>query len=180
MGAQPAQLTAPAPHEGERLAGFVRRLYRYHFASRRRERMFIASIGFLTTVGIVRAITHLIRADIGPFHNVTTGGLHIHHLVWGILLLLVVGYVWLAEVGVAWTWTAVLTAFVFGIGAALTLDEFALWLNLRDVYWETQGRESVDAILLFASVLSIGAWGGPFLAALGRHMWHRARHLAVR
>ena len=180
MGAQPAQLTAPAPHEGERLAGFVRRLYRYHFASRRRERMFIASIGFLTTVGIVRAITHLIRADIGPFHNVTTGGLHIHHLVWGILLLLVVGYVWLAEVGVAWTWTAVLTAFVFGIGAALTLDEFALWLNLRDVYWETQGRESVDAILLFASVLSIGAWGGPFLAALGRHMWHRARHLTVR
>ncbi|TMB42575.1 MAG: hypothetical protein E6J53_09655 [Chloroflexi bacterium] len=180
MGAQPAQLTAPAPHEGERLAGFVRRLYRYHFASRRRERMFIASIGFLATVGIVRAITHLIRADIGPFHNVTTGGLHIHHLVWGILLLLVVGYVWLAEVGVAWTWTAVLTAFVFGIGAALTLDEFALWLNLRDVYWETQGRESVDAILLFASVLSIGAWGGPFLAALGRHMWHRARHLTVR
>ena len=180
MGAQPAQLTAPAPHEGERLAGFVRRLYRYHFASRRRERMFIASIGFLTTVGIVRAITHLIRADIGPFHNVTTGGLHIHHLVWGILLLLVVGYVWLAEVGVAWTWTAVLTAFVFGIGAALTLDEFALWLNLRDVYWETQGRESVDAILLFASVLSIGAWGGPFLAALGRHMWHRTRHLTVR
>ena len=180
MGAQPAQLTAPAPHEGERLAGFVRRLYRYHFASRRRERMFIASIGFLATVGIVRAITHLIRADIGPFHNVTTGGLHIHHLVWGILLLLVVGYVWLAEVGVAWTWTAVLTAFVFGIGAALTLDEFALWLNLRDVYWETQGRESVDAILLFASVLSIGAWGGPFLAALGRHMWHRTRHLTVR
>src|SRR5207302_1232690 len=141
MGAQRAQLPAPARHEGERLAGFVRRLYRYHFASRRRERMFIASIGFLATVGIVRAITHLIRADIGPFHNVTTGGLHIHHLVWGILLLLVVGYVWLAEVGVAWTWTAVLTAFVFGIGAALTLDEFALWLNLRDVYWETQGRE---------------------------------------
>jgi hypothetical protein len=180
MGAQPAQLAAPAPHEGEGLAGFVRRLYRYHFASRRRERMFIASIGFLVTVGIVRAITHLIRADIGPFHNVTTGGLHIHHLVWGILLLLMVGYVWLAEVGVAWTWTAVLTAFVFGIGAALTLDEFALWLNLRDVYWETQGRESVDAVLLFASLLSIGAWGGPFLAALGRHMWQRARHVTVR
>jgi hypothetical protein len=180
MGAQPARLTAPAPHEGEGLDGFVRRLYRYHFASRRRERMFIASIGFLVTVGIVRGITHLIRADIGPFHNVTTGGLHIHHLVWGILLLLMVGYVWLAEVGVAWTWTAVLTAFVFGIGAALTLDEFALWLNLRDVYWETQGRESVDAVLLFASLLSIGAWGGPFLAALGRHMWHRARHVTVR
>jgi hypothetical protein len=66
------------------------------------------------------------------------------------------------------------------MGAALTLDEFALWLNLRDVYWETQGRESVDAVLLFASLLSIGAWGGPFLAALGRHMWHRARHVTVR
>src|SRR5260370_34722846 len=111
MGAQPAQVAAPAPQEGEGLAGFVRRLYGYHFASKRRERMFIASIGFLVTIGIVRAITHLIRADIGPLHNVTTGGLHIHHLGWRILLLLVVGYAWLAEVGVAVIWTAGVTAF---------------------------------------------------------------------
>ena len=48
-----------------------------------------------------------------------------------------------------------------GIGAALTLDEFALWLNLQDVYWERQGRTSIDAVILFGSFLSIAIWGGP-------------------
>jgi hypothetical protein len=137
--------------------------------------MFIASIGFLATIGIVRLITHAIRAGVGPIHNVSAGGLHIHHLVWGILLLLLVGYIWLAEVGVAWSWTAALTALAFGVGAALTLDEFALWLNLRDVYWEKEGHESIQAILIFGSLLSVGAWGGPFLMGVGRHLWDRAR-----
>jgi hypothetical protein len=83
--------------------------------------------------------------------------------VWGILLLLLVGYVWLSEWGVGSSWVSSLTAVAFGVGAALTLDEFALWLNLQDVYWEQQGRESVDAVVLFASLLSVGIWGGPFL-----------------
>src|SRR5207302_750578 len=81
-----------------------------------------------------------IRAGIGPFHNVSAGGTHVHHLVWGIALLIAVGYVWLLEVGVGSSWIASLTAILFGVGAALTLDEFALWLNLQDVYWDRQGR----------------------------------------
>jgi hypothetical protein len=121
----------------------------------------------------VRGITHLIRAGVGPFHNVTSGGLHIHHLVWGILLLLLVGYVWLLEIGVGSSWVASLSAVAFGVGAALALDEFALWLNLRDVYWEQQGRQSIDAVLIFASLLSVGIWGWPFLRGLADLVRHK-------
>ena len=151
----------------------IKDLYRLHFRDERRERLFLASVAFLATFGILRGITYMIRAGVGPIHNVTTsGGLHIHHLVWGILLLLVVAYVWLLEVGVGSSWIASLTAILFGIGAALTLDEFALFLNLRDVYWERQGRESIDAVVIFAALLSVGFWGWPFfrdLAGLFRH-----------
>ena len=65
----------------------------------------------------------------------------------------------------------------YGAASALTLDEFALWLNLEDVYWARQGRESVDAVVLFGAVLSMGLWGGPFFRALyreGRRGWERA------
>ena len=57
---------------------------------------------------------------------------------------------------------------VYGVGAALTLDEFALWLNPRDVYWEREGRLSVEAIFLFGALLAIGIFGRRFLHAIGR------------
>ena len=141
----------------------LKRIYGFHFQSERRERLFLASLGFLVTFGIVRGITHLIKAGIGPFHNVSGGGLHIHHLVWGILILLVVGYIWLIEEGITSSWLSSITAIAFGVGAALTLDEFALWLNLQDVYWTGPGRESIDAVVIFAGLLSVGIWGGSFL-----------------
>src|SRR3712207_227501 len=74
-------------------------LYQYHFRDSRRERLFLSSISFYVTFAIVRAITHAIRSGVGPFHNVSAGGIHIHHLVWGILLLLSIGYLWLIQVG---------------------------------------------------------------------------------
>jgi len=144
------------------------RIYRFHFQDERRERLFLASLAFLLTFAAVRGITISIRAGIGPFQNVSAGGTHIHHLVWGILLLIVVGYVWLLEVGVGSTWVASLTAVLFGVGAALTLDEFALWLNLQDVYWEREGRVSIDVVLIFGGLLSVGIWGGPFIGGLAR------------
>ena len=55
---------------------------------------------------------------------------------------------------------------LYGIGAALTLDEFALWLRLEDVYWTREGRESIEAVLLFGALLSVGLWGAAFLRAL--------------
>lgn len=150
---------------------FLSWLYHLHFQDKRRERLFLASVGFLVTFGIVRGITHLIRAGVGPFHNVSTGSLHIHHLVWGILLLLLVGYAWLIEANSGWFPN--LAAIAYGVGAALTLDEFALWLNLQDVYWAGQGRESIDAVVIFAALLSVGVWGYPFLRAVGSHLVHR-------
>lgn len=141
----------------------LKRLYVFHFRDERRERLFLTSIGFAVTVAIVRTLTLMIRAGVGPVHNVTAGGLHIHHLVWGILLLLAVGFVWMLEVGVGSSWVASLTAIGFGVGAALTLDEFALWLNLSDVYWLSQGRESLEALAIFGGVLAAGLFGWPFV-----------------
>ena len=153
----------------------LKRIYHFHFQSERRERLFLASLGFLVTFAIVRVITHLIRAGIGPFHNVSSGGLHIHHLVWGILLLLVVGYVWLIEQGTGSNWLASASAIAYGVGAALTLDEFALWLNLQDVYWTGPGRVSVDAVVIFAAGLSLGIWGGPFIREVAEHLVTRRK-----
>jgi hypothetical protein len=143
----------------------------------RRERLFIGSIAFLVTAVLIRLLTLAIRFNLGPFHNVSVGGTHVHHLVWGILLLLVVGYLSLIELGTgdpAEHLASRLTAVAFGIGAALTLDEFALWLNLKDVYWERQGKESIEAILIFLGVLSVGLWGAPLIRAV-----MRGEHAAV-
>jgi hypothetical protein len=153
--------------------GVFHDVYSTHLGEPRRERLFVASLSFFLTFGVVRVLTHAIRVGVGPFHDVTAGGRHIHHLVWGILLLLLVGYLWLAEIGTgalgSSLWTGRITALLFGIGAALTLDEFALWLNLADVYWSPEGRASVRAAFFFGSLLSIGVWGGSFLRALTRH-----------
>jgi hypothetical protein len=93
--------------------------------------------------------------------------------VWGILLLLVAGYADQAELGNGETAVAIfmgrLLALSYGIGAALTLDEFALWLNLdAAAYWSRQGRESIDAVVLFGAVLAMGTWGAPLFRRLDR------------
>jgi hypothetical protein len=145
-------------------------LYHVHIHQTGRERLFVAAIGFYFSFAAVRVLTHAIRAGHGPFHNVEMGGRHIHHLVWGIFLLLVVGYTWLLQIGTGQgrgsRWAGRVMSFLYGLGAALTLDEFALWLNLRDVYWDREGRASIDAVLLFGSLLAIGIWGGRFFHAL--------------
>lgn len=96
-----------------------------------------------------------IAADNNIFVIVSTksGPLHIHHLVPGIILLLFSGYI-----GIAFHnrfKLRNLMAILFGIGAALTIDEFALWLYLDDVYWEKEGRYSIDAIIIFMLILTI-------------------------
>jgi hypothetical protein len=152
--------------------GLFHRVYQRRLAETGRERLFLASIGFFTAAFVVRGITFAIHNDIGPFHDVSVHGRHIHHLVWGILLLLLVGYGWLMQIGTGTAHTNVLAArimcMLYGVGAALTLDEFALWLNLQDVYWEREGRESVEALALFAGALCIGIFGHPFFHGLAR------------
>ena len=104
-------------------------------------------------------------------------GTHIHHLVWGILILLLVGYGWLLDLGRSHSPLSIffsrLMSVSYGVGAALTLDEFALWLNLEpDAYWSRAGRLSIDAVILFGSLLAVGAWGAPFFRGLQR-LWNK-------
>ena len=143
-----------------------------HIPDRPRRRLFVAAVSFFITFLGVRLLVAAITHHIGPFGWVTFDGRHIHHLVWGILILLAVGYAWLADAGSGSTPTSIfigrLLAILYGVGAALTLDEFALWLNLSNVYWSPQGRESIDAVILFGAVLAAGAWGSPLFSALKR------------
>ena len=147
-------------------------LWAFHFAEARRERLFVASLAFFVSFGILRGITYSIHHNAGPLRNLVIRNVHIHHLVWGVLLLLGVGYVWLAQVGLgvgeSSRRASTSMAMLYGIGAALTLDEFALWLNLEDVYWTRKGRQSIDAIILFGSLLLIGVHGWSFLGGLAR------------
>jgi hypothetical protein len=147
-------------------------LWAFHFADARRERLFVASLAFFVSFGVLRGITYSIHHKAGPFRNIVIRNVHIHHLVWGVLLLLGVGYLWLAQVGLgvgeSSRRASSLMAMLYGIGAALTLDEFALWLNLEDVYWTRKGRQSIDATILFGSLLLIGVHGWSFLGGLAR------------
>ena len=162
----------------------LRKIYREQLGESRRERLFLASVGFFTAVAVVRGITIAIHNDIGPFHNVSMHGRHIHHMVWGILLLLLVGYTWLLEIGTgsedSWRWVGRLTSMLFGVAAALTLDEFALWLNLSDVYWQREGRESYEAMAFFGGLLAIGVFGVPFFKGIVHELFHPSRRAAHR
>jgi hypothetical protein len=127
-----------------------------------REAQFLFFVAFLISWGFIRTSAHLIRAQVGWWPgNVEVGGTHIHHLVWGIILLLFAGWIGVT-VQPDSPWHEIL-AVLFGIGTGLTLDEFALWLNLKDVYWEKEGRRSIDAVIvaviLFGFVLvGFAAW----------------------
>jgi hypothetical protein len=121
---------------------------------------------FVLTFLATRAITKAIREGRGPFRNESLGGVHIHHEVYGIFLLLGTGTAVFAYRPDG-PWIDVLAA-LFGAGAALTLDEFALWLHLDDVYWAKEGRSSVDAVFIggvIGTLLLVGA--SPFDDAAG-------------
>jgi hypothetical protein len=119
-----------------------------------REAEFLFFVAFLVTFGFIRTSAHLIRAQVSWWPgNVNVGGTHIHHLVWGILLLMTSGYVGVA-VAPPSPWHEICAVF-FGIGMGLTLDEFALWLDLKDVYWGEEGRKSIDAVIVAATVTGI-------------------------
>jgi len=152
-------------------------LVRTTIPGRPRRRLFIASVSFLFTFVGVRVLVRLIVNDKGPFQWVMVRGHHVHHLVWGILILLLVGYGWLLDLGRSHSPLSIflsrLMSIGYGVGAALTLDEFALWLDLEpEAYWSDTGRLSIDAVILFGSLLAVGAGGAPFFRGLHR-MWEK-------
>ena len=128
--------------------------YRTHLADTGRSAALWMLIGLVTTYAVTRAITVRIRARKlrddghrgGAVKDVYIGGVHIHHQVWGILLLMVTGVLEF-RFHPGSPWRDVLAA-LFGAGAALALDEFALWLHLDDVYWTEEGRKSIDAVMV--------------------------------
>ena len=145
----------------------IGREYRTHVRERGNEPPFLAAVAFLVTFLFVRLLTFEIRAgQVGK--DITVGTLHIHHMVPGLILVLGSG---LLDLAVVWP---VVRALAFGIGTALVLDEFALILNLADVYWRPQGRESIDAVVIFATALIVVGLGGGFwraaVAALRRRL----------
>jgi len=108
-----------------------------------------AWLSFTITFAIVRTITYSIKHGVGSFGNVSVAGAHLHHYMWGILLLAIVGAI--AVRGDDATRWHPIVATAYGAGVALIVDEYALLLNLQDVYWAKQGKVSIDiAIGLFA------------------------------
>lgn len=122
------------------------------------------TVGLLVTFLLVRINTRLIRANVSWwFHDIEQGGTHIHHMVFGVIIMVASGLLTFAltpdGLGLQ------LLAFAFGAGVALTLDEFALILHLEDVYWQDQGRLSVDAVIVAASAGLLSLLIGPPLAS---------------
>ena len=126
-------------------------------------------VGFVTTYAVTRWITLRIRsrsrADTGAtgttVKDLYIGGVHVHHQVWGILLVLVTGLLEFRFTPPS-PWQELLAA-LFGAGAALALDEFALWLHLQDVYWTAEGRKSIDAVMVAGVVgVALLASASPF------------------
>ncbi|MFE6337968.1 hypothetical protein ACFVP3_21670 [Streptomyces sp. NPDC057806] len=115
--------------------------------------LLLALTAFVLTFVVTRVVTRLIRAGKGPFGNVQAGGVHIHHVVPGVILTVIGGFG--AVASSRHGFGAAVCAVVFGIGAGLVLDEFALILHLADVYWTEEGRQSVEVVVLTAALVGL-------------------------
>ncbi|GAA1015595.1 membrane protein [Streptomyces sp. F-3] len=115
--------------------------------------LLLALTAFVLTFVVTRVVTRMIRAGKGPFGNVETGGLHIHHVVPGVVLTVFGGFG--AVASSRHGFGAAAFAVVFGIGAGLVLDEFALILHLHDVYWSEAGRKSVEVVVITAALVGL-------------------------
>jgi hypothetical protein len=123
--------------------------------------LLLALTAFVVTFLVTRVITRLIRAGKGPFRNIETGAVHIHHVVPGIILTVIGGFC--AVAGGQRGFGSAAAGVVFGIGAGLVMDEFALILHLDDVYWTEAGRKSVEVVVLTAAVVGLFLLGyAPF------------------
>lgn len=114
--------------------------------------LFLCLVAFTVTFIATRVIVRSIRAGRGPFHDNAVGGVHVHHMVPGIIAMIVGG---LLALGAAGRGLESLSGVVFGAGLALVLDEFALLFHLQDVYWEEEGRLSVDVVMVLAAVMAL-------------------------
>jgi hypothetical protein len=122
--------------------------------------LYLVLIGFLLSFAFIRMSTRLMRSPKVPWWPgsiVSDSGVHLHHLVFGIVTMMVAGAGGFAAFGAS-PWTEI-CAFAFGIGAGLTIDEFALWVYLDDVYWADEGRSSIDATVIAAALMLLALLG---------------------
>jgi hypothetical protein len=131
--------------------------------------VFCVLAGFLAAFAFIRMSTRLMRSPRVPWWPgsiVSEGGVHIHHLVLGICLMLIAGTLGFAAFDSS-PWVEICAA-LFGIGAGLTFDEFALWVHLEDVYWTEEGRSSIDAAVIAVVAMMLVVLGArPFDVSSG-------------
>jgi hypothetical protein len=122
--------------------------------------VFLVLVGLLGSFAFIRMSTRIIRSEAiswWPGNIESEGGVHVHHLVFGIVTMMVAGTLGFVADG-RQPWTEICALF-FGIGIGLTIDEFALWVHLEDVYWEREGRSSIDATVIAASLMILVVLG---------------------
>jgi hypothetical protein len=123
-------------------------------ASEGKEGLFLVFAGFILSFSFIRMSTRLMRSPKVPWWPgsvVSESGVHVHHLAFGIVAMMIAGAVGFTALGEQ-PYTDI-CAFVFGVGMGLTIDEFALWIYLDDVYWAEEGRSSIDATVIAASAM---------------------------
>lgn len=116
--------------------------------------VFLVLVGFIGSFAFIRMSTRIIRSESvswWPGNIESDSGLHVHHLVFGIVTMMAAGT--LGFVADGRSPLLEICALGFGIGVGLTIDEFALWVHLEDVYWEREGRSSIDATVIVASLM---------------------------
>lgn len=117
---------------------------------------FLVLCGFLLSFAFIRTSARLMRSPKVPWWPgsvVSDSGVHLHHLVWGIVTMMIAGSLGFLAFGRS-PHTEIF-AFIFGVGAGLTIDEFALWVHLEDVYWAEEGRSSIDAVVIAAAGMGL-------------------------
>lgn len=137
-------------------------LYNKHIRGHKEEPRFLILLSFTLTFLLARIIVYNIKYHLFPVftHYIVIRETHIHHLVFGIFLLLIAGFIRIPQFGKE---LMRLSSVLYGMGAALTLDEFSLWLRFNpDAYWGPQGRISIDAVVLFVLILLTSLWHGTF------------------
>jgi hypothetical protein len=138
------------------LASFVADFWDDQLAAHDRQWIFLVLVGLVLSFGFIRLSTRLMRSPRVPWWPgsvVSEGGVHVHHLVFGIVLMILAGTLSFAAFATSPIYE--ICAFLFGVGIGLTVDEFALWLYLDDVYWSERGRSSVDAAVLAVAFMGL-------------------------
>ncbi|MFF5297067.1 hypothetical protein [Paractinoplanes globisporus] len=130
-------------------------MYRDYILAPGKQPLLLLFVGFIVAFLSIRLSVRMIRAGVSWWPgNINRGGLHIHHVVFGIGLMTVCGVASFAPFSSSLAWRSVVAA-GFGVGTALVLDEFALILHLKDVYWTEEGRRSVDAVFLGVALMGM-------------------------